>query len=106
MLVPNDQLRDLDERAKGGDVVPFRRGSLLFTHPNAVREILITHDAAFQKSPALRKASWTLGNGLLTGGKKLSVGPIGVAGGNVIAGVFTRALVPIALHFFKLLGPG
>jgi len=66
MLVPNDQLRDLDERAKEGDVVPFRRGSLLFTHPNAVREILITHDAAFQKSPALRKASWTLGNGLLT----------------------------------------
>ena len=47
-----------------------------------------------------------VGNGLLAGGKEFFVGPIGVAGGNVIAGVFTRALVPIALHFFELLGPG
>src|SRR6185369_12790974 len=33
-----------------------------------------------------------IGNGLLTGGKELFIGPIGVAGGNIIAGVFTRAL--------------
>jgi cytochrome P450 len=48
-----------------GDVVRFHRG-LLFAHPDAVRDVLVTHDRLFRKSPALRRARFTLGNGLLT----------------------------------------
>jgi cytochrome P450 len=48
-----------------GDVVRFHRG-WLFAHPDAVRDVLVTHDRQFTKSPALRRARFTLGNGLLT----------------------------------------
>jgi cytochrome P450 len=48
-----------------GDVVRFHRG-WLFAHPDAVRDVLVTHDRKFTKSPALRWARFTLGNGLLT----------------------------------------
>jgi len=42
------------------------RRAWLFVHPDAVREILITQDRAFTKSPELRWARFTLGDGLLT----------------------------------------
>lgn len=48
-----------------GDVVRFRRG-WLFSHPDAVQDVLVTHDRCFQKSPDLWWAKFTLGNGLLT----------------------------------------
>ena len=48
-----------------GDVIRFRK-ALLFTHPDAVRDVLVTQDRLFNKSPALRRARFTLGNGLLT----------------------------------------
>ena len=47
-----------------------------------------------------------VGNGLLAGREELFIGPIGIPGGNVVAGVFSRTLIPIALHFFQLLGLG
>jgi len=47
------------------EVVSFRRG-ILFTHPDAVRDLLIGCDAKVIKSKALRLARWTLGSGLLT----------------------------------------
>jgi cytochrome P450 len=51
--------------AEQGDV--FRnRGRLIFCHPDAVRDILVTHDRSFGKAPMLRWARWTLGQGLLT----------------------------------------
>lgn len=50
---------------KYGDVVPSPRGWLFF-HPDAVRDILVTHDRCFCKSPDLRWTKYTLGNGLLT----------------------------------------
>ena len=48
-----------------GDVARWRGGWLL-SHPDAVRDVLVTHDKLFTKSPALRRARFTLGNGLLT----------------------------------------
>ncbi|MDB5294074.1 MAG: cytochrome [Phycisphaerales bacterium] len=54
-----------DAAREHGDVARFRRG-WLFTHPDAVRDILVTQDRSFTKSPALRRARFTLGNGLLT----------------------------------------
>lgn len=64
---PSADRLTLLERAvrEQGDVVPFRN-ALLFAHPDAVRDVLITHDRSFTKSPALRRARFTLGNGLLT----------------------------------------
>ena len=63
---PSDRLATLTHAFREhGDVIPFR-GARLFAHPDAVRDILITHDRSFTKSPALRKARFTLGNGLLT----------------------------------------
>jgi cytochrome P450 len=37
-----------------------------FTHPDTVRDVLVTHDDRFIKGPALRRAKDTLGEGLLT----------------------------------------
>ena len=52
-----------------GDVTRFRVGHWdywFFTHPNAVRDVLVTQDELFIKGPALRRAKETLGEGLLT----------------------------------------
>ncbi len=51
--------------AEHGDVFR-RRGRIVFAHPDAVRDILVTHDKSFGKAPMLRWARWTLGDGLLT----------------------------------------
>ena len=48
-----------------GDVARMRRGWLM-SHPDAIRDLLVTRDRSFTKSPALRRARFTLGNGLLT----------------------------------------
>ena len=52
-----------------GDAVYFRAGGrdfYIFNHPDAIRDVLITHDEAFMKGPALQRARKTLGDGLLT----------------------------------------
>ena len=52
-----------------GDASHFRVGHWdywFFTHPDAVREVLVTQDEKFIKGPALRRAKATLGDGLLT----------------------------------------
>ena len=52
-----------------GDIAYFRVGRLryyLLSHPDYVRDVLVTHDASFTKGPALRSAKVTLGEGLLT----------------------------------------
>jgi cytochrome P450 len=52
-----------------GDVAHFRVGKrhlYLVSHPDHVRDLLVTHDAKFIKGPALRNAKTTLGEGLLT----------------------------------------
>ena len=52
-----------------GDVARFRiarRTYYLLSHPDHVRDVLVTHDAKFTKGPALRSAKVTLGEGLLT----------------------------------------
>lgn len=52
-----------------GDFVPFRVGRLrmlLVNDPEAIRECLVTKNDSFTKSPALRNAKVTLGEGLLT----------------------------------------
>src|SRR4051794_8658662 len=52
-----------------GDCVHFRAGRMplyLFNHPDAVRDVLVTHDECFIKGPALQRAKETLGDGLLT----------------------------------------
>lgn len=48
-----------------GDVAGIRRG-WIFTHPDSIRDILVTHDRCFTRSPSLRFVKFTLGNGLLT----------------------------------------
>jgi cytochrome P450 len=61
-----DRLALIAQAAKKyGDVVPTPRGWLFF-HPDAVRDILVTNDRCFRKSPDLRWTKFTLGNGLLT----------------------------------------
>src|SRR5207237_5752288 len=37
-----------------------------FTHPDAVKDVLVTHDDKFIKGPALQRTKRTLGEGLLT----------------------------------------
>lgn len=52
-----------------GDVSHFRVGHWdywFFTHPDAVRDVLVSQDDQFIKGPALRRAKDTLGEGLLT----------------------------------------
>lgn len=65
-----DRLRDFtDLAAKNGDVSSFRargREFRFFVHPDAVRDVLVTHDERFAKGPALRRVKATLGEGLLT----------------------------------------
>ena len=66
----SDPLRFLTRTARAyGDFVPFRIGRLdmiLVNDPEAVREVLVTKNDSFTKSPALRNAKVTLGEGLLT----------------------------------------
>jgi len=63
---PSEWLDSLTTLAREeGDVARMRRGWLL-SHPDAIRDVLVTHDRSFTKSPALRRARFTLGNGLLT----------------------------------------
>ncbi|HXE53479.1 MAG TPA: cytochrome P450 [Tepidisphaeraceae bacterium] len=55
--------------AEYGDVCNFRVGHWnywFFTHPDAIKDVLVTHDDHFIKGPALRRAQRTLGQGLLT----------------------------------------
>lgn len=52
-----------------GDASHFRVGHWdywFFTHPDAVRDVLVSQDDRFIKGPALRRAKDTLGEGLLT----------------------------------------
>ena len=51
--------------AEQGDVF-LTRGRTMFCHPDAVRDVLVTHDRSFGRAPMLRWAQWTLGKGLLT----------------------------------------
>src|SRR5207248_2267044 len=52
-----------------GDVAYFRIGRrkiYLLSHPDHIRDVLVTHAENFTKGPALRNAKVTLGEGLLT----------------------------------------
>ena len=52
-----------------GDFVHFEGGGHQFyilSHPDAVRDVLVTKDDCFIKGPALQRAKETLGDGLLT----------------------------------------
>jgi cytochrome P450 len=52
-----------------GDAVSYElagRQFFLFTHPDAIREVLITNGDAFNKGPLLRRSQSVLGEGLLT----------------------------------------
>jgi cytochrome P450 len=52
-----------------GDVASFRIGRrriFLLSHPDHIRDVLVTRDDNFTKGPALRMAKVTLGEGLLT----------------------------------------
>src|SRR5437764_1424049 len=65
-----DTLNFLTQTAKTyGDAAHFAVGSwayYFFSHPDAVRDVLVTQADAFIKGPALRRAKDTLGEGLLT----------------------------------------
>jgi len=69
-MLRRDTLGFLAETARQyGDVSNFRVGHWnywFFSHPDAVRDVLVTHDEKFVKGPALRRARRTLGDGLLT----------------------------------------
>jgi cytochrome P450 len=52
-----------------GDIVTYKIGDrpfVLFSHPDAVREILIVNEDAFNKGVVLRRSRSVLGDGLLT----------------------------------------
>ena len=52
-----------------GDLVSFRlmgRPAFLLAHPDYIRDVLVSRQANFTKSPALQRAKRLLGNGLLT----------------------------------------
>ena len=52
-----------------GDAVQFRIGPqtmIVFSHPDLVREVLVTHHRSFRKSRVLQRAKIVLGEGLLT----------------------------------------
>src|SRR5579863_3360755 len=69
-MMRGNVLRSLEQiAAEQGDVANFRAGRAdfwFFTHPDAVRDVLVTSDEKFIKGPALRRAKATLGDGLLT----------------------------------------
>ena len=65
-----DRIPFLEEMARNyGDVVPFRIGPqrlVLVSHPDDIRDILVTHQKQFTKGRALERSKELLGNGLLT----------------------------------------
>jgi cytochrome P450 len=65
-----DTLQFLADLARdNGDTTTFKGGRAefwFFTHPDAVRDVLVTQDEKFIKGPALRRTKRTLGEGLLT----------------------------------------
>ncbi len=65
-IVLPDRLAALNRGAvEQGDIITA--GPMcVFVHPDAVRDVMVTHDGKFCKSRALRWARWTLGKGLLT----------------------------------------
>ncbi len=89
-----------------GDVVQFPAGGyrlLLMSHPDAVRDVLVTRENSFIKGPALQRAKQTLGEGLLTSEGELhrrqrrlaqpAFHPNRVAGyGSVMAGIAERVV--------------
>jgi cytochrome P450 len=59
----------LELRARYGDVAHFRAGPYrvyLLSHPDLVREVLVTRHHSFMKSQVLQEAKRVLGEGLLT----------------------------------------
>ena len=63
-----DQLGFYVDCARYGDVVPVRLGprrALLFYHPNAIEDVLVTRNRDFVKSPGVRLLRPLLGEGLL-----------------------------------------
>lgn len=61
-----DVLAELPRAAREfGDVLRTPRGWFFF-HPDAIRDVFVTHDKLFVKTPALHWTRFTLGNGLLT----------------------------------------
>jgi cytochrome P450 len=65
-----DRLGFLARQAREqGDVARFKLGpyrAFLLSHPEQVREVLITHAERFRKGPVLQRARVVLGDGLLT----------------------------------------
>jgi cytochrome P450 len=65
-----DRLGLLTRAAReGGDVVRLHLGPyrpLLVSHPDLVRDVLVTHQRAYRKGPVLQRARVVLGEGLLT----------------------------------------
>src|SRR5512135_692269 len=52
-----------------GDIASFRAGGQLFvllSHPEAIKDVLVTHDRLFMKGRVLQRAKRLLGEGLLT----------------------------------------
>ena len=70
MRMRRDRIPFLEEMARDyGDVVPFRIGPqrlVLVSHPDDIRDILVTHQKQFTKGRALERSKELLGNGLLT----------------------------------------
>ena len=63
-----DQLGFYVSCARYGDVVPMRFGprrAMLFYHPDAIEEVLVTRSRDFVKSPGVRLLRPLLGDGLL-----------------------------------------
>jgi cytochrome P450 len=64
-----DPLTFLSEAARHGDIVRYKlanRQLFLVTDPELIRDLLITHNANFEKGMVLKRAKRILGNGLLT----------------------------------------
>src|SRR4051812_14633895 len=63
-----DSLNFLQSQAARGDVARFgpKGNIVLVSHPDHIREVLVTQAAKFIKGPALRSTKSTLGEGLLT----------------------------------------
>lgn len=67
--IRRDPLAFFEELAAVGDVATVRIGPqrlYLVSHPELVRDVLVTHGRSFMKGRALQQAKRILGNGLLT----------------------------------------
>jgi cytochrome P450 len=67
--IRRDPLAFFEELAAVGDVATVRIGPqrlYLVSHPELVRDVLVTHGRSFMKGRALQEAKRILGNGLLT----------------------------------------